>query len=333
MAVPALREVRRLLSAAQISLLMKPQVAGLFRGADFVDEIIQGDLRSTRDYLATAAQLRSRRYDLALLLPNSFSSALLVFAARIPIRVGYATDGRSVLLTHAIPPNAELKREHQVYYYLSLVSEVEKLFNRTTTGSLTDPTPRLVVSPLRQADALEFLRASGVDVSKKLVVLNPGAVNSRAKQWLPERFAAVGDGLLERGDTSVVIIGTQAELVTAEEVRRRMRASAVVLAGRTSLDQLVALLSCAHLLISNDTGAAHIGPAVGVPTIVIFGPTEDFATRPFSEKAMVIKKPVECAPCMLRECPIDHRCMTGVRVEDVLHPAFRILDEAIICRV
>lgn len=327
MTIPALRQLRRAFPHAHLTLLVRPPLAGLFRGAEFVDEVFPLELRSAREYWRAIAMLRARRYDMAVLLPNAFGAALLTFAAGIPIRVGYPTDGRAWLLTHRIPLRPHWRREHQVYFYLHLIAELEHRLGGAERVSFADPIPRLTVSEERKRGALAFLAERGVDVGRKIVVVNPGAVNSRAKQWLPERFAAVGDALLERGDTSVVLIGTPAERAISEAVRRHMRYAPVVVTGETSVELMVAILSCARLVISNDTGAAHVAPAVGTPVIVLFGPTEDLATRPFSDRALVIRKPVACAPCMRRECPIDHRCMTGIAVEDVVRPAFRLLDE------
>ncbi len=327
MTIPALRQLRRVFPHAHLTLLVRPPLVGLFREADFVDEVLSLELRSAREYWRAIAVLRARRYDMAVLLPNAFGAALLTFAAGIPIRVGYPTDGRAWLLTHRIPLRPQGRREHQVYVYLHLIAELEHRLGGMERVSFADPIPRLTVSEERKQEALAFLVQRGADVDRKIVVVNPGAVNSRAKQWLPERFAAVSDALLERGDTSVVLIGTPAERATSETVRRCMRRAPVVVTGETSVGLMVAILSCAHLVISNDTGAAHVASAVGTPVLVLFGPTEDFATRPFSDRALVIRKPVACAPCMRRECPIDHRCMTGITVEDVVRPAFRLLDE------
>jgi heptosyltransferase-2 len=232
------------------------------------------------------------------------------------------------LLTNPVPVNTELKREHQVFYYLNLVSALERATTGRSKVDFTHPDISLTVSRQRKAQALAMLSEHGVNVQKRIAVINPGATNSRAKRWLPERFAVVADQLLDRGDTEVVFIGTKTERDVAEQIVSAMRRQPIVLTGQTDLAELVALLSCAHLLISNDTGPAHIGAAVGVPTLTIFGPTEHFATRPFSPSAVVIRKPVECSPCMLRDCPIDHRCMTRITVEDVLVHANKVLETA-----
>jgi heptosyltransferase-2 len=161
--------------------------------------------------------------------------------------------------------------------------------------------------------------------TKRLVALNPGATNSRAKQWLAERFAATADALAERDGFQTIIIGTAGDVGRANEVAQLMQTKVVNLAGRTSIAELKAVLSLSSLVISNDTGAAHVSAALGVPTVVVFGPTEHFATRPLSDLAAVVRHDVECSPCMLKDCPIDHRCMTRVEVDDVYAAAKRVL--------
>lgn len=158
-----------------------------------------------------------------------------------------------------------------------------------------------------------------------IVALNPGATNSRAKQWLAERFAETADRLAERDGFQAIIVGAPGDIEAASEVAKRMRSRSVVLAGRTSIAELKAVLSCAQLVISNDTGAAHVSAALGVPTVVIFGPTKHLSTRPLSDVATFVRHDVECSPCMLRDCPIDHRCMTRVEVSDVYLAAQNLL--------
>jgi len=145
MTIPALRQTRRIFNSAEITLMVRPHVAGLFREADFVDEVFQGDDRSTRDALRIIKELKSRKYDIALLLPNAFSAALITYLARIPTRIGYPTDGRGLLLTHRIQPDQDLKKRHQVYYYLNLVAEAEKLFYGRSEAGLVEPEVTLSV--------------------------------------------------------------------------------------------------------------------------------------------------------------------------------------------
>jgi heptosyltransferase II len=158
-----------------------------------------------------------------------------------------------------------------------------------------------------------------------ILVINPGATNSRAKQWLAGRFAETADRLAERDGFQTVIVGAASDAAVADEVAAAMRSRPAVLAGRTSISELKGLLACASLVISNDTGTAHVSAALGVPTVVVFGPTEHVSTRPLSQLATVVRKDVDCSPCMLRDCPIDHRCMTRVEVNDVYAAARNLL--------
>jgi len=332
MTIPALRYLRRCFPQARLTLLVRPSVADVFRQLECLDEVMARPLESVGDILRVSREVRSRRMDAAIVFPNAFGAAFLMAAAGIPLRIGYATGGRRWLLTHPLGVPARLAGQHQVYFYLHLVAEAVRVVSGESPPPASPPDLHLTVSVDAQRQMRERLAAAGIDARKKLVVLNPGALNSRAKQWLPERFAAVGEALLRRGDTAVILIGTADERPLAERVRQQMTAEPLVLAGQTTVAEVMALLACAHLLISNDTGAAHLGAALGLPSVVIFGPTEDFTTRPFSPQAHVVKHPVACSPCMLRDCPIDHRCMRGVEVRDVLGPAEEILDRATAAR-
>ncbi|HSF24688.1 MAG TPA: glycosyltransferase family 9 protein, partial [Blastocatellia bacterium] len=161
----------------------------------------------------------------------------------------------------------------------------------------------------------------------RLLAINPGATNSTAKRWPADRFAEIADRLNREG-FQTIIVGAEDDRSVAEEVARVMSTRAVLLAGETSIEELKAVLACADLVISNDTGAAHVSAALGASTVVVFGPTEHVSTRPLSHRASVVRHDVECSPCMLRECPIDHRCMTRVEVEDVYRAARNLIIES-----
>jgi heptosyltransferase-2 len=125
-----------------------------------------------------------------------------------------------------------------------------------------------------------------------------------------------------------VLIGSAAEADVANEVRAQVRHQLIVLTGETTVAQMVALISIADVLVTNDTGPAHIGAATGTPTLVIFGPTNPLTTYPMSPAAELIREPPDCAPCMLRDCPIDHRCMTAISVEAVFARAIAMMARA-----
>ncbi|MCS6805265.1 MAG: lipopolysaccharide heptosyltransferase II [Acidobacteriota bacterium] len=329
MTIPALREVRRIFAQARITMWTKQSLHDLFTGTDLVDDVLpaQGDSIGLQ-----ARSIRAGAFDLAILFQNSFRAALVTWLGRVPLRCGYQTYGRGFLLTHPIPVDPALRLRHQVIYYLNLVAQLERAMVGYTDVDCANPNVHLPVRPELRREGLRLLAEHGIDRSYKLVLINPGATNSRAKQWHAERFAAVADQLLSRGDSHVAIIGAPEEARLAQMIAQQMLRHPTILTGRTTLRQLLAVMSYADLLISNDTGPAHLAAAIGVPTLVIFGPTEYWATRPLAECATVVRQPVGCAPCMLRECPIDHRCMTRITINDVLTPATAILDAATVNR-
>lgn len=326
MTVPALRELRRILPRARLTLDTRAWAEGIFEGVEFVDELLTLEGRGARAFVERARVWRRRRFDLAVLFPNAFAPALAAFAARVPSRIGYATDGRAPLLTHALPVPEWRGARHEVFYYLNIVGELERLLYGSTDVERRAPRLHLEVPHARREAARALLREVGARADLPLVALCPGSTNSRAKRWPAERFSMLADMLRERAGAQVVLIGAREEQDVSEEVAAHARVRPFVLTGRTSLAETTALLSIVDLLVTNDTGPAHLAAATGCPALVIFGPTNPVTTRPFSELSEVIRVPPECAPCMLRDCPIDHRCMTAVTAEDVFARALTVID-------
>jgi heptosyltransferase-2 len=319
MTVPALRALRRLLPQAHITLAVRPWAKGLFSDADFIDDLLLYE-RRPQDLRAVVRQAREWRrghFDLAVLFQNAFEAALIAAGARVPLRLGYATDNRRALLTHALPLPAWRSERHEVFYYLHIVSELERLLYGTDKISREAPDYTLQVSPERRKLARSMLSAHGASASRPLVALCPGSTNSRAKRWPAENFAALADQLIEEAGADVALVGAPDELEVSLEVSAAMRRQPVMLTGQTTLAEVVAVLSLADALVTNDTGPAHIAAALERPTLVIFGPTDPRTTRPFSHAAEIIRRPPDCAPCMLRDCPIDHRCMTAISPAEV----------------
>jgi heptosyltransferase-2 len=328
MTVPALFELRRLLPGAHITLATRRWAEGIFDGAEFLDDMLAlEEIKGTPSaVLREAREWRARRFDLAILLPNAFAPAFVAALARVPSRVGYATQGRGPLLTHRIPVPEWRGRRHEVFYYLNLIAELERLLYDSSTVEEREPRLALAVSKARGQEAQRLLREHGWRPERPLVALCPGSTNSRAKRWPAERFAALADMLKEKAGADIVLIGAYEELDISEEVARSMRNRPSVLTGQTDLSQTAAVLGAADLLITNDTGPAHVAAAVGCPVVVIFGPTNPETTRPFSTLAEVVRRPPVCAPCMLRDCPIDHRCMTAITPEEVFQRAAHTLE-------
>lgn len=328
LSVPALRELRRLFPRARLTLATRPWAEGIFAGADFIDDFLVNGNSSgkTSAVFREAREWRARRFDLAVLFPNAFAPALVAALARVPLRVGYATQGRAPLLTHRVAVPEWRGRRHEVFYYLNLVAELERKLYGTAHVEAREPDTMLYVTDARLRAAQLLLRENGARPGRPLVSICPGSTNSRAKRWPAERFAVVANMLMERTGAEVVLVGAAEELDISEEVARHMRARPVVLTGRTDLAQTAAVLKASDLLVTNDTGPAHVAAAVGCPVVVIFGPTNPVTTRPFSDSAEVVRRPPDCAPCMLRDCPIDHRCMTAITPEDVFEHAARALE-------
>lgn len=323
MTIPALRELRRIFPDAHITLYTRGWAKGIFQDADFLDEILVFDKTSSKvkDAFAQSVVLKKGNYDLAVLFPNSFESALIAKLAAIPQRFGYAKEGRSFLLSDTVEIPAWKNERHEVHFYLNLIAEIEKSILKTQTVTAAQPQFDLHVSEERRAAARKILIESEIDVRKKTVALGVGSTNSRAKRWHAESYARLNDLLQTESNTNVILVGAKDEIDVSNEVYEKSKKKPFVLTGKTDLAEIVAVLSEIDLLVSNDMGLAHIAPAVGTKTLVIFGPTNEKTTRPFPEIAEIIRRNVECSPCMLRDCPIDHRCMTRISPHEVFEKA------------
>jgi heptosyltransferase II len=327
MSVPALRELRRIFPEAHITLHTAEWADGLFGDAEFIDELVTFKRSKWRikDVYDNWQFLQDDAFDLAILFPNSFESALTAFLTRIPRRFGYNKDLRELLLTDPIAVPEWKDRKHEVFYYLNLIAEVEKrVLGRDSVASAL-PDVSLDVTSQRQTAAKQLLNSVGILGDKKIVALGVGSTNSRAKRWPAQSYAALNDMLQTQSGVNVVLIGSKEESSVAADVISLSSSKPIDLTGKTELSEAVATLGSVDLLISNDMGLAHAADAVGTPTIIIFGPTDPTTTRPYSPNAEVISKKVECAPCMLRDCPIDHRCMTRITPEEVWTAAKRRL--------
>jgi heptosyltransferase II len=327
MTIPALRALRRLLPKTEITLVARPWARGLFSGADFIDDLLIYDRRNAFSALGQVRVWKDRKFDLAILFQNAFEAALIPFLAGVPNRLGYATESRQVMLTHPVQLPDWRSTAHEVFYYLYLIADLEHSLLGTNTVCENPPDASLTVSEPRKTEARELLQKYGVNFEGSLVAICPGSINSRAKRWPAESYASLADQLIDAG-RQVLLIGSKGEMDVSLEVINRMHNTPVDLTGKTTLDQVTAVLSLSDLVVTNDTGPAHLASALGRPTLVIFGPTNPLTTRPFSAEAQILRHPPDCAPCMLRDCPIDHRCMTAITVEEVLEQSTVLLKRA-----
>lgn len=313
LALPALGAIRRAWPDAHLSVAAAPGLAPIFREiSDVAPDALIELPKGTRD---AAAALRQGRFDLGLLFPNSFRSAWQFWRAGIPARWGYATAARGSLLTRraALPPPAS--RRHQADYYGGLV--------RAFGIACDDAPPRLAASAASLERARALLVQQGAPLDRPLVGVAPGAAYGQAKQWPAARMAELCARLVREHDAAILLVGAVHDRPVAREIESWCRANApavlprlIDLVGRTSLGTLVGIASHTAAFVSNDSGAMHVAAAVGRPVIAIFGPTDERATGPLGDHDVIVE-PVFCRPCLLRDCPIDHRCMKRIAVASV----------------
>lgn len=301
MAIPAVEDIRRGAPDAVLAIAARSAIAPVFTMIPGIDEIVTGDLRA-------------RTFDTAVLLPNSFHSALRARRADIPERWGYRTDWRGWLLTRAI---AAPTGAHQVDYYQTLARELG------FPGSAREP--RITLSPDARDRGNRALEDAGWDGHTPLVALAPGSAYGGAKRWPPEYFAELANALIDDG-VQAVMVGSQADRAVGRAIERGLRARGTALSAfGTDLPTLAAMLARCRAMVSNDSGAMHLGAALGIRVAAVFGPTDERLTRPAGQGHAVLTHPVWCRPCMLRECPLDHECMRGVGVERVVHATRQLL--------
>jgi heptosyltransferase II len=295
MSVPALRELRRIFPDSHITLHTRSWADGLFGDVDFIDELVTFDKHRwpIKDVYDNSQFLKDDKFDLAILLPNSFESALTSYLTRIPRRIGYNKDVRGLLLTEPVAVPEWKGRLHEVFYYLHLISEVERSVRGRSTVSTAMPDVRLDIPDERKTAARSMLAERGIDLSKKTVAFVAGSANEAQKRWPAENFSELNNRLQKELDANVILIGSKEEKDVSSKVCHLGTSLTTDLTGGTTLGEAAAILSVVDLVITNDTGLAHVAAAVGTQTIVIFGPTNPETTRPFSPLAHVLyKKPL-----------------------------------------
>ena len=327
MALPALDGIRAAHPSAKLIVAARPAVAPLYEMVAGVDEIIRlggrGGWRGVSSWTADVDGLKTAQADTAILFPNSFRAAWIVSKAGIPERWGFVADLRRRWLTRAVP---RLRgRRHMTEYYAALVSGL---------GMAASTRPAAVqVSDSADGRAGDLLRLEGVADGTVLVGMAPGAAYGKAKQWPPERFAQLAVMLKQQLGVVSVIVGAKGDIETGRAIAREVTrivpgskgAGAVTtdLVGKTDLAALAGVMRRCRAFVANDSGAMHLAAAVGTPVTAIFGSTDEVNTAPMpspfegTPAHEILATRVWCRPCMLRECPIDHRCMTGIDVARV----------------
>jgi heptosyltransferase II len=317
MTTPALVAIRHAFPQARITVLATPLVGQLLSPHDSVDEVMvyerQGRHKGIVGKFRLAAELRARHFDLAILLQDAFDAALITRLAGIPRRMGNRSDGRGFLLSHGFDHKTLDPRLHNVDNYLEML----KHFGMPAT----DKKQLLCLTDADREGARARLQAAGIVPGDYLIGINPGAAYGSAKRWYPERFAAAGAELAQKWGAKLLVFGGPGEVAIANDIEGALQGNCLNLAGKLTIRELMALIQRCDFFISNDSGPMHIAAAFGVPLVAIFGSTDHRTTYPYSDNSVIVRQEVDCAPCLKRECPIDHRCMKGVSAADVVAAA------------
>jgi len=310
---PTVQQLKAFFPKSHLAVLVPSYLVDLWKTCPSVDEIIpfqkKAGIGSIWEDLNLSQSLKERNFDLAVILPRSFRSAFHIYLARIPIRMGYRDEWRSLFLTHGIRRTKEALRGHRVHYYRKVIEPLGKIENF--------PSPQIFLREEDRKWADRALKDLGIRNGKPLIGMNPGATYGSAKCWPMDRFGELGKRLAEKWQAKVLLFGKEEERPLIYEVLRHLGTRAIDLTGKTGLLQLAALLERCALLVTNDTGTMHIAAAVGTPVVALFGPTPPLMTGPWGEGHVVVSKGASCSPCWKRICPTDHRCMKGITVEEV----------------
>ena len=329
--LPALRALRRSLPEAELVLLARPWVADVLPVEELRCRLLHYDTRSTHRGLAgrlrIASQLRSQRFSAAILFQNAFDAALISWLARIPVRAGYSRQGRGPLLTHGVrPPRRGETPVHEAHYYLGMLRRLGLIPGYEPVEQISLPASEESLATGRLQLAERLAQSSNTTEAPRWVVgISPGASFGTAKRWPAERFAELASRLVRELGAACVFFGSPQEQQLVADVIARSAIPSLSLAGQTSLSEFMGLVQGCDLFLTNDTGTMHVAAGLGVPTLALFGPTNEQETRPLGPHAKLLVGEAFCRPCKLRHCPIDHRCMKSLSVERVFQAARSML--------
>jgi heptosyltransferase II len=345
MTTPALVRLREARPNDHITLLTPEKLADLWAGHPAINDVLS--IPASSGSFGTAARVRAGKYDIAVLFPNSPRSALEVFFARVPVRIGFARPWRTWLLTQALSPDlhaiatqkrtvAQIKRlirdqpdkprdaypktAHQIIDYLDIV---------VALGA--DPTPLPPTVAVTDAEVTAVRQRFGAPQGKPLIGLNPGAEYGPAKRWPEDRFIAAARVVAQQTNCHFWIPGGPGDIELANRIAEKLpKGSAQSLAGQTSLRELCACLKACDLVLTNDTGPMHLAAALGTPVVVPFGSTSPELTGPgwpTGAGPEILRGQAPCAPCFRRVCPIDFRCMTSISIDTVVQAILRAVQQ------
>lgn len=324
MGTPVLADLRKQFPNARITAMGQSNVAPLLKSDPNIDELFSykrpSGWISHQQHWDIIDNLKRGKYDLGVLLTNSFSSAWWFWWGNVQNRIGYTGNLRSLLLTKAVPLPRHIETQHLVITY--------KMLLQPLGIPVSDTPPRLHITKEEHLAAEQLLRRYGAIPGKNTIVgINPGAAFGSAKCWLPDRFTAVTQRLLEDPNVYVVYFGDPAGSSLVNDICKDLPERVINLAGKTSLRELLPLINACTVFLTNDSGPMHIAAALNIPLVALFGSTSDVKTGPYGI-GKVIHKRVECSPCYKRVCPIDFRCMKRIEVDEVYNELQKLIHKS-----
>lgn len=322
MSQPLLANLKSIYPKSQIDVLASPWVAPIYRACAEVHQVIDAHLEhqqlqwSLRKQLAK--QLELNQYNACFVLPNSLKSALIPWLANIPLRIGYRGEMRFGLINFALDNPSKINRPPMANHYLALCNVMDHS-KEVDTNQAADP--KLNISPTAKQSVSAKLQAAAID-EKSIYVLCPGAEYGVTKRWPTEHFASLAQHLINNEpNANIILLGGKGDHALGEEIISQVKNTAQIQnwCGETSLDEAIALIGMSKVLVSNDSGLMHIGAALKVPQVAIFGSSDPHHTPPLSDKAKVIWLNLPCSPCHKRECPLGHlKCLKDISPSTVL---------------
>ena len=314
---PAVHSIRINFPSAELTVLARPGVAPVFEANPHIQRVILYDHQGRHGGLVgrwrLARVLKTEGFDLVVHFPHSFEAAWISFLAGIPVRVGYATEGRGRLLTHRRSLPRDFHRQHQVRSFAHLL---------TLLGITADPDPvsaplRLVTTTEGERRAGERLRALGIEASDRVVGLAPGAMYGQAKCWPLPAYRLLAQRLTRDWQAKVLFLGTAGDALAAGGSSGPIEGEGIDLMGKTSLGEALALIRRCRLLVVNDSGLMHAAAALNTPLVALFGSTSPERTGPWGGTHRVIHKQFPCGPCFKKVCPEPRFCLEGISVDEV----------------
>jgi heptosyltransferase-2 len=327
MTTPVLHRLRKQFPQSSIAVLAKPWVSAVFGSSPDVDEVIlyqnPGPHQGMRGMRRLAQGIKARGFDTVIHFPHSFESAWISFISRIPRRIGYASEGRGILLTHRLTLSRALKAEHQVPFFFHLLEPL---------GIKERPHPEknpleMTISAKDRLKAEIRLQDLNIFPEDQLIGLAPGAVYGSAKCWPLERFGALAEALIKSRGAKVLLLGTGVDTLAGSGQEVVPGPGFFNLLDRTDLGEALALIQKCRLVICNDSGLMHAAVALRVPLVALFGPTNRARTGPWGGRSRVIQKTFPCSPCLKKTCSEPKTCMEAITVEEVLEAVSAFRDE------